>query len=109
MKDLVALENVHIYFVYQRLCARVRLVARTTMADQMPKRFKIPLSTAVGVSLTAGLDVVAAASAVGLEVEVKEASTLLDEEEVGALEDVLVGVADEVLASGSPSRLSRSV
>lgn len=87
----------------------VRLAARTMIADQMPKRLKIPPSTAAGVSLMAGLDVAAAPSSVGLEVEVKEASTLLDEEEVGALEDVLVGVADEVLASGSPSRLSRSV
>jgi hypothetical protein len=87
----------------------VKLAATITMTDQIPMRFSIPLSTAVGVSLAAAFDVVAVASdELELEVEVAEASTVLDED-VEVLEDVLVEVADDVLASGSPSRLSKRV
>lgn len=78
------------------------------MADQVPSRLTIPLSTAVRVSLEAGFEVVAA-SPVGVVLAVTVDSVLLDEEDSEDTKDVLVGSADEVLASGSPSRKIRKV
>lgn len=89
-----------------KLFPSTKQVVKVAINDHVPKTAIIPPSTEGNVSVEAALEVVAAAASsdrVGLAL----VPVLLVLEEGG--EDVLVGTADEVLASGSPSLSMRKV